>query len=796
MSVNNRYPMFSEETSKKEQERIQVEKALNKAMQYWPVFVACAVVSLILGQVYLKYVTPLFKVNAKILIKDEKKGSSAEGQLFQDLGMNSGVASVDNEVEIMKSSMLMEAVVKELNLNIRYLDNSSFRAKELYESSPVRFKLIDEFATITNGHSYDVKINPSKQITISSGEKTWAGNLNDTFDLFDGKIAVVENGNKEQGINEVLVQVSNPQAVADNYRAALEIEPVNKQVSIINLGISDNIPERGEDILNTLIAVYIKAGIDDKNKISDGTLDFISERLAIIEGDLNGIERQIETFKKDNKIVAITDQSRLLLDNTGEYNKQLTEQEVQLNLLESLEQYLNNNRDRIVPSTFLLQDITLTKIIERYNLLQAQRQNLLITNTAQSPYVKNIERELQALREDMRNTLASSKTALNTTAKQLRKENGVIESKMQSIPEKERIYLEFSRKQEVLQELYLFLLKKREETAISKSSTIANTRILEPARKNGAPFFPSKSKVYLAALAIGIFLPASWILVKEVFSIRIKSIDDINSLTGMPVIGEIGHNKEKSVVVVTKNSRTVLSEQFRALRTNLHFLLTDKDDKVIMITSSMGGEGKSFVSINLSSTLSISGKKVVLMELDLRKPKVSHHLGISNKIGFSDYAIGKAGIDDIIVPSGVSENLFLIPSGPIPPNPAELILLPHVETLFSQLKERFDYVVIDTSPVGLVTDAQLLSRFTDAVLYLVRQNYTFKQQVKLADDLHKNGKMPAMSVVVNDIKFNGGGYGYKYGYGNGYYAEDDEGGKGKYNLSKRLKKFHRNNKTS
>ncbi|MBS1689469.1 MAG: polysaccharide biosynthesis tyrosine autokinase, partial [Bacteroidetes bacterium] len=372
---------------------------------------------------------------------------------------------------------------------------------------------------------------------------------------------------------------------------------------------------------------------------------------------------------------------------------------------------------------------------------------------------------------------------------------------IKEIPTKERVFLEYSRQQAIKQELYLFLLKKREETAIGKSTTIANSRIIEPARSSGAPFSPKRSMIFLTAFLIGVLTPAVVIYLRNLLNTRINSRADINALTKISIAGEIGHSDNQDTLVVTPGSRSVIAEQFRALRTNIEFLLTKEDEKVIMLTSSMSGEGKSFVSLNVASTLALSGKRVVLMELDLRKPKISKYLGLDNSIGFSNYAIGQAEYDKIIVPSGVQDNFFIIPSGPIPPNPSELIILPKIAELFSLLRKDFDYVVIDTAPIGFVTDAQLLGRYADAVLYLVRQGYTYKQQIQLADELHRTRKMPRMSLIVNDVQVTRGygyGYGYySYGYGYGYGAYGgyfEEKNKNANFLQKFFNRFQKRNK--
>lgn len=773
MTENSHYSMFSDEKNKRELEKIQVEKILAKAAQYWPLFVITAIIFLAVAFVYLKYVTPVYKIRAKVFINNDK-GKASQESLFQGFGMNNGSAETDNEIEVMKSRMLMQEVVQHLQLNVRYFTNSSFKETELYDRAPVKAILLNGNDTKTS-YAYTFNGSSGDNFLITDGDKKWEGRFGDTIPLPAGSVVIQKRTpvNEISHSKELEIRFSPVEATADWHVSTLDIQPVKPQVSIVNMYINDNIPARGEDVLNTLIAVYLQANIQDKNKIADGTIEFIDDRVQLLENELKNIEEKIEVFKRENKIIDFKDQSKTLLSTTNEYSKQLTEQEVQLDIIKSLEEYLQTHPEKIVPSTFLIQDITLTNTIQRYNLLLTQKQNLLVSSTEQNPYVRSIYKELGALREDMKNNLASIKRSLTITRDRLMQKANSLNTGIQEVPGNERTFLEFSRRQSVLQELYLYLLKQREETAISKAATSANAQVLEPARKEGGPVFPKKSRVYLTALVIGLLIPSTIVIGKEVFNVRVKTTDDITSLTDISVIGQIGHNKDKSIVAVHKGSKTVLSEQFRALRTNTQFLLTGTENKVIMITSSMGGEGKSFVSINLSNTLALSGSRVVLMELDLRKPKISHHLGIDSRFGFSDYAIGKAGINDIIVPSGVHESFNIIPSGAIPPNPSELIMLPKIETLFQELRKRFDFIIIDTSPVGLVTDAQLLGRYADAVLYMVRQNYTYKQQVRMADELHRKAKLPSMSIVLNDVK-NGS---MAYGYGNGYYTEDNKTGR-------------------
>jgi capsular exopolysaccharide synthesis family protein len=775
-------------------DRVKIEKIIAKAKIYWPLFLICVLLSILIGYIYLRYSTPIYKIHAKVLIKDEKKGNGSEGQLFQDLGIRTGVASVDNEIEIFKSRSIMLKVVRDLQLNVHYWISGAINKTELYHDAP--FKMIPLFpdSSLHWGSKYNV-LYKGESIELEEGHKKRKINLGDTVTISAGRVVFIKNTEVNARVDKEKFEVTiEPvDATADRYLGGLEVAAVNKQVSIIGLSVNDHIPQRGEAVLNQLIEVYLQANIDDRNKVSDSTIAFINDRLVLVSEELGDIEKEIEGFKKTNELTDIKDQSKLLLDNSGEYARELTQQEVQLKVAESLETYIQGNTHHIVPSTLLVQDISLSRLIEKYNTIQSQRQSLLLAQTPDNPTVANLDQQLENLRGDMKSSLSSIKTSLQVTISELKRRAGYLDERLKSVPQKERIFLEYSRQQNIKQELYLFLLKKREETAISKSATIANARIIEPARKDGSPFAPSRSKVLLTAFAIGILIPGARVLLKELFNLKIDSRNAIAEATRMPILGEIGHNETDEIVVVQNNSRSILSEQFRALRTNLQFLFTGKNDKAILITSSMSGEGKSFIAINLANTIALSNKKVVLLELDLRKPKISEHLNIHSKKGFSDYAVGSATIDEIIVPSGLAPNFYIIPTGAIPPNPAEIIMLPKTEILFEALKEKFDYVIMDTAPVGLVTDAQLLGSHADATLFIVRQNYTYKEQVRIADELAHAGKMPKMSIVVNDVEMGRGSYyGYGYGnyYGNAYYIEDGGNNKNK-GIAARLQKIRR-----
>lgn len=785
---DNLEPIFIEEKKQGKDNSINVEKLLGKFIAYWPMFIVFILLGCAVGYVYLRYATPKYMAHAKVLVKDDKKAGAGEGQLLEELGVQGASANVENEVEILKSRTLMTHVVGASWANIHYYAPGRVKTSEYYyKELPYYLLPIFDNYEVQYRHKYRIT-KDGNSFSISDKKKNWQAVPGDTLDLPVGRVVFTDNrayANPAYDFEEVTVEIKATEYQAIKTLRLLKVKPVSK-ATILELSVSDVLPQRAEDILNTLIAAYMQANIDDRNKTLDATVDFINDRLVGVSDELTGIEKDIEEFKSRNKLTDLSEQSKMLLDYTSEFQKQLTEKEVKLRVIESLQEYLkdDDNKTRIVPSSLLVEDDAAMSAMKSYNDLQLKRSTLLLTNTEENPFVKNLDVQLGNIRDDLTRSLESMKQAVAISIQELKARAGSVENRIREVPENERIYLEYSRKQAIKQELYLFLLKKREETAISKSSTVANARVIDPAKSEGAPYKPKNGRIYLAAIALGLMIPGAWVFAREMFSIKVASKEDVKSLTGMSVTGEIGHRTGDEEIVVEKESKTAIAEQFRALRTNMQFLLSDKEQKVILMTSSMSGEGKSFVALNLAVTMALSGKKVVLMELDLRKPKISSALQLTDNKGFTQYVIGQAGKTDIIHDSGINDMLKVVPSGSIPPNPAELLMSQNVDTLFAELKQEFDYIVIDSAPVGLVTDAQLLSKNADTVLYVARMNYTFKEQLRNADELYKSGKVEHMSLVLNDVKSKMGAYGYGYGYGS-YNDDYDDGNKGIINRIKR-----------
>jgi capsular exopolysaccharide synthesis family protein len=778
-NTNGKYPLANGELAgaDQEQQTISLRTLVDNFIANWYWFALFVVLGIAAAWLFLRYATPTYNINAKILVQDEQKGGNIPGEeVLQQLQIFSNKSNVDNEVEILQSRSLMEQVVRNLQLNISYWQEGRVKTGERFRRVPFMAHWLNVRDSLEEVRYIVTPLSEQKfrfgNDNMPDTERSWG----DTIHLPQGIIQIDRRTYFPLVKEPYIIKLVSLDAAVVNYQQKLTVSIPNKQVSTIDLQLATAIPEKGEAILNELINAYLKTSVEVKNRIADSTIAFVDNRLALVSTELSGVEKNIQQFKQANQLADLTEQAKLLIAGTGDFSRLLTEQEVKLSVVSTLEQYMNDesNNKRMVPSTLVVQDPTFIALVQKYNNFQVERERLLISNTPSNPLVQNIDLQLRNLRTDLQSNLASFKSGLQASIAELTGRSGQLDQKIQQVPAKERVFLDYSRQQAIKQELYLFLLKKREESAISKSSNVAVARIIDPAKSDAFPAMPKRMLTYLVCFMLGIILPAVFLYLKDLLNRRVRRKQDITAGTPVPILSEVGHTKDHDDVVVGKDTVTPIAEQFRAMRTNLQFLLSGAQDRVILLTSSMSGEGKSFVAMNLAATLALSGKKVVLMELDLRKPKISEKLKLNNKQGFSTYVIGKTSYAQLLQPSGFHENCWVIPSGPVPPNPAELLLLDTTKQLFAELRKQFDYIVIDTAPVGLVTDAQLLGYLADVTLYLVRQGYTFKQQLLLSKELYQQGKLPRMNLVINDVKAGSGygyGYGYQYGYNYGYANE-------------------------
>jgi capsular exopolysaccharide synthesis family protein len=751
-----------------EEDSINFKEIVIKLLDKWPWFLSSVLICLIIAFLYGRYTPPIYLVKARVLVNDDEKGSSIGKQAgsLMDLGGILGTKnSVDNEVEILKTRFLMEQVVRQMQLNVVYSKKINLVSRELYKS-PFTLRILKGVDTIVTTKLDVQKISKNRLLVSTKNfekEITWG----EKFSVKNvGLLQIEPTQVNELDNSRYFVTVSSIDSRVADLMSQLSVSVSNKQVSIIDLGFSYSNQKKGEDILNTVIDKYTAANLADKNSIADSTYKFIKERLNKIASELGDVENNVENFKQQNQLADMSEQGKLLVQSTGSFANDLAKAETQVSILNDLERYLQdeNSNKRVFPSSLLPQDLVFSNLMNQYNSLLVERERQLLSVTEESPFVQNIDKQIYGLRSDILSNIQSTKNTYVLTRNKLRAQLKSAEGQISGVPQIEKNYLKLARNQQIKQELYIFLMQKAEETAISKTANISVAKTIDPPKAQVIPVSPKKNIIYFLGLAAGLVFPVLLIFLGELLNTSISTKEEITSLTRVPVIGEISHNASEDNLVVANQGRSAISEQFRALRTNLSFYLKNKEEKVILLTSSMSGEGKSFTAINLGNILALAGKKVLLMELDLRKPGLSAKLGINNAIGFSNYTISpEIKVNDIIIPLRINKNMFIVSSGPLPPNPAETLLSEHTPGLIAELKKQFDYIIMDAPPIGIITDAQLLSVYADVTLYLVRQKVTQKQQLSTVEELYTSGKMKNLGIVVNDIVSKLYGYGYGYG---------------------------------
>ncbi|AOM77428.1 GumC family protein [Pedobacter steynii] len=757
-------------TAQEDIEGLDLKQILSRVLANWYWIALSVVICLAFSNLYVRYKTPNYKISARVLVNDEKKGAglSGGGDLLGDLGGLLGTKStVDNEAEILKTRYLMEQVVKDMDLNITYYRKGTLKKVELYES-PYKIKVVAGADTI-RATDVEVSFLKNNQVAVSADGIDTLVALDRSFTIpYVGVVQVIKGPAVPVMEEKYSFNIMSVDSKVIALMDAITVEVKNKQVTIIDLSLTHAIPKKGEDILSKLIEKYVQANLMDKNEVADSTVKFIQNRLAYIGGELGGLEGNIQNFKQENNLADMSEQSKLLVQTTGQYVNDLSKIETQISILKSLQDYLGDEakNKRVLPSSLVPADLVFNGAVEKYNTLTLERARRLIGVTEANPGIQLMDKEIANARADIESNISTTLDGFIITRNRINDQMRKAEGQVRNVPKVERNYLNLARQQQIKQELYIFLMQKSEETAISKTSNIANSKTIDPPKSEVKPFSPKRMVVYLFGMVAGLVIPLGLMYVKDILNDKVQTKEDVTRITQVPIIGEISHDEGNDNMVVANSSRSAISEQFRALRTNLSFFIKNADEKVILLTSSMSGEGKSFVAINLGQILALTNKKVLLMELDLRKPGLSAKLEVSNPIGFTNYVTNaELTSDDIVKQLKPQENLFLVSSGPIPPNPAELLLSERTKILMAELKQQFDYIIIDAPPVGIVTDAQLLASYADVCMYLVRQNYTLKQQVNIVDDLAKSQKMKGLSIVINDIKATKG-YGYGYSYGN------------------------------
>ncbi|TCD28187.1 polysaccharide biosynthesis tyrosine autokinase [Pedobacter psychrodurus] len=736
----------------------------------WHYFLISIIISMAAVYAFIYVTPPKYKVSSTLLISDDKNGAAmSNSTAFSDLNMFQTVKTVDNEIEILRSRDLIFKVLKKLNLETAYFKKEGIREKELYgKTSP----LVVTAISLKNG-AYARKINVSYLDEISyiiqDSLNTNIVKYGDTINTKNYAIKINKGPAFKAEFSKIKLQFKNLYKMTEAYNlVSLKIVPVVKDANTITISLNDVVPQRGIDILTDLIETYNINNVNNKNTIARNTIKFIDNRLKYLVADLSGTEEDVESYKQQNRVTDVNMDAQMNAARSGEYNQLLETSSVQLRLLRSIENYFRGKQSQfnLAPSAMGLKDPILNSLISKFNDLQLERNRMLRTANAENPLVLNLNEQIASLKTNILENLSSIKQGFVIERNNLSANYSQFDNKIRSVPTIERGLLERSREQSVKSGLYKYLLQKREETALSLSATVPTSQIVDKPAYNTIPNSPKQPLLYLCGFIFGFFVPAGVIYAKGFFNNKVKDASTIE-LTGAKMLGELSHNLDKSTIVFQKDNRSTISELFRYIRMNLGLMSNNIENKVMLVTSSMKGEGKTFFSVNLATTLGMLDKKVVVLEFDLRKPDLLNKVGLKQTTGLTDYLMGESVfLDDIIKPTSVSHNISVIGCGQLSENPAEVMMSPKMDLLFDELKERFDYIIIDTSPVGQVADAFSLAEYADVSIYLVRYNYTNKYQLAILKDICDNNKLKNPMVVFNDAKreksqkYSYGGYGY------------------------------------
>ncbi|HXJ99243.1 MAG TPA: polysaccharide biosynthesis tyrosine autokinase [Gelidibacter sp.] len=764
----------------------EIKKALDLYLSNWKLIIFFVLVAIISAFLFLRYTTYQYQAFATIKIKDDKQSQKlpsmseiSKGGLFSD-----GSNKIKDEIAVMTSRTLISNIVKNLHLNIKYYDQGKIKEQEIYNNPPLKLSFFVSDSII---HQVDTTL----YIKIKSPSEflTFKDNGNSILERDDSEGKLHTFGDRiKTGFGDMII-IPNVGEYAPNVGSNLKvsIKPVNSIVdiyksnikasteeglSIVNLALRDNIANRAIDVLNQVIREYNKDVITDKEDVIKVTSDFINNRLELVFKELEEVDFTAEQLQKKNNLTALGSQANIYLESEkqNEFQINSTANTIQMISFLQEEMQLENRTSDLLPSNIGISDGSINQITKSYNELVAQRDKMLINSTEKNPVVINLNSQINALKENLEISLANMKKTSQITLDNLNKEDARIRGQLYSAPTKQRQLRDIERQQSIKESLYLYLLEKREESAISLGMFTNNAKVIDSAYSTFLPVSPYKSFTYLAAILLGLMLPIGFIYVKDLLDTKIYDKDDLTAILNIPYIGDIPMTNKKTKLI-NKIDYSPKAESFRILRSNIDFVLKDLDSKTkkIFITSTRAQEGKSHTSTNLASSISFSEKSVLLIEMDIRVPKIMQYLKEKSqtKIGLSDYLADKKLTPDDVV-NKLKDNPFLdvIPSGTIPPNPSELLMSDRVQELFDYFEGKYDYIVVDTSSVGLVSDTLLVSKFADIFIYVVGADNTDKRQLTaVAKPLFEDDRLPRMNLLLNGTNFGKKGYGYGYGYG-------------------------------
>lgn len=804
-----------------EDETFDLKDIIIKVISYWYLFVLGVIIALALGYIYIRYTPKVYQTSATVFIKEDKMGIDPTS-MMTGLTFKSSI-NLDNEISILKSFSLTERTLKELDFfNVSYYVTGRLATRELYKETPFNVELDYDTLQVT-GHKYEIIFIDNEHYKLRTTEglyPSYSYEMNQTIspimispteNIYSfgewvnngyNKFRIILNSNfdptpkvDEKNYAKYSFVINSRLSLAAEMRN-ISIAQTTKTSSVLMLTIQGHNPAKITDYLNQLLEEYMERNLEQKNLVSENTVIFIDEQLVGIQDSLHKAEIDLQTFQEGNEFMDLGAQSQEMYNHLKNTEKRKAELELSIKYYQNLQDYIKKNIDDInklvVPSAMGIQDQMLNKLVLELVALSSEKSKQLVTSTEKNPVVQTLDEQIFQTKKQLLENIQNMINNTNVTIKELNRQIMSYEEQIKLLPTTQRAYLGYERKFALNDELYKFLMQKRAEAQIVMASNSPDNSVIDEARVSTARVVaPRTMMVYLVCLIMGCAIPAVFIFLKELLNTKVLEKNDIEKITKLPIIGQIplisNSDPHSSNTYVIDSPKSPISESFRSIRTNIEFIVQGKEKCVFSVIADSPGIGKTYISINMASIYAMYGKKTVLVGFDLRKPRIYQEFGLTNKLGISSFLCGKASIDEIIQHSGKLPTLDIITAGPIPPNPAELIASDRCSDLFRELKERYDYIIVDTPPLMWVTDALLLMKHVDTAIYVIRQGVTHKKVLEsVIKDLES--RKYNISIVVNGIRYQGvygyrysygyGGYGYGYGYGYGrgygygYYDEE------------------------
>lgn len=772
--------MDSKEILSQEEEHdksVDFREILFNYLVHWKWFVASVLVAMGIAFFILARKNDVYTVTTSVLMKNDKSGATPDMLMMESLGMASVKNNLENEVEIMRSKNVMLQVVMDLKLYTNYIMEKGMRKIDLYKDTPIELSI--DSSTVRNLVSPIIlealpQSNGDYQLTISYGHADKSMILTNKpllVNIGDVSFTLSRNFSVSAPKDDIIITVSNPRNMANYLSKAIVADALSKGSTILTLSLNTfNIP-KAKDVLNRVVFYYNELSMAEKNRVALNTEKFIDERIVAISKELGSVEKQAENFRKTHKLTDVKNEGEKFTTELSETEKKLFDLETQLNLVDYVDQFVSNKQYiyTSIPSLGIT-DPGFSDLINRYNQMLLVRERLLRSSSENSPLITELNHDIADLRKGVLSGIISARKGLNIEKKDLQSKNKELNNMVASVPEVERELTEIMRQQSIKDKLYVFLLEKREENSLNKTLTVPVASIVDTPDVTGGPVEPNKPKTLLIAFVFGLAIPALIIFLRDMFNVKFKDRIDVERLTSVPVLGEIAKSDTDDHFVVKSKSTTPIVELFRLVRNSLQFMLSEPDKKVINVTSTVTQEGKTFFSMNLALSFALTNKKVILVGLDIRRPQLKKYFSITTNKGITSFLSGQeTDLDGLIVPSGMSEYLDLLPAGPVPPNPNELLTNSRLDQVFEMLRKKYDYIIVDTAPVGMVSDTFLLNRLADVNLYITRANYSSKKYLALLNSYVADKRLTSTYLIVNAVDMRTQSYSYrKYGYGYGY----------------------------